>query len=347
MPYRRFQTAFVTCALLITVLAAAAPVAEDVTPTSAGTPTTENPPGEGPTGGDPPSTTGFDTPIPNPLVGVKPLLVVLLEFTDLPHTASVTPTFLRNQVFGARPSLNDFYLEQSYGQYSFSDVGNWAWVTAYNDPGTSADESTRAYWNTAPDPTYRGGTFQRWGLKSLDVAGYDFAPLDVNTDGKVTFGPEVAYLLIDSQVDNARGGAMRGMPDGFTFDGKTIEGVACGVSEDSPWITLYAHELGHQSSWGGPWFLTDYYGIQPQNIGSFSLMGYSGYGNGTRDWAGPIGPHHLDSPSKLKLGWVAPTVVAADGYYNIRDAETNAEMYLLYDAAHGKDEYYLVENRML
>ncbi len=295
-------------------------------------------------GGDPPSPNDFDTPVGTPLLGPKPLLVVLMEFTDVPHAAAVTPAYVQNQIFGPRPSLNDYYLETSYGKYWFTDSGNWAWVTAWNDPATTGDESTRAYWNAFPDPTYAGGTFQRWGLKSLDVAGYNFAPLDVNGDGKIVFGPEAAYLLVDAQVVNARGGATRTMPPGLTLDGKTIEGACAGVSGDSPWITLYAHELGHESSWGS-WFLTDYYGIQPRNIGEFSLMGYSAFSNASGGWQTPIGPVHLDPLSKLKEGWYAPTVVTTDGYYTIPNAELNPSVFVLYDPAHGKQEYFLVENR--
>ncbi len=289
---------------------------------------------------DPPTPSGFDSPIPNPMVGTKPLLVVLMEFTDLAHNAAVTPAFIQGQFFGARPSVNDFYLEQSYGLYSFSDKGHWAWITAYNDPGTSVDEATWAYWSTAPDPTYGGGTFHRWGLKSLDIAGYNFAPLDVDSDGTLEFGPEIAYIIINAAPVAARGGAMRGMPPGLTLDGKTVNGVSCGVPADSPWITLYSHELAHQSSWGH-WFLTDYYGIIPEIVGYFSLMGYSGTGG----WAGPIGPHHLDPLSKLKAGWYTPTVVTTDGFRDIDDAETGPVAFLLHEPAHGKDEYFLVENR--
>jgi len=290
-----------------------------------------------------PSPTGFDTVVVNPQTGTRPLLVVLMEFTDLAHDATLTPAFLRNQVFGPRPSVNDYYLETSYGQFSFSDRGNWAWITAYNDPATPADESTRAYWNTAPDPCCNGGTFQRWGLKSLDIAGFNFAPLDFNTDGKVDFGQEVAYLLIDANTVGAFGGAMRGMPAGLTLDGKTIQGVSCGVSGGTPWITIYAHELAHQTSWGGANFETDYYGIIPEIIGQFTLMGFSGFG--TSPNVSPNGPHHFDPFSKLKLGWYTGTPVTTDGFVSIPNAETTKTAFVLYEPAHGKNEYFMVENR--
>ena len=325
-------TIVVVWALLGALAAAAMPSTNNGgnTPTSAG--------------GDNPKPTDFDTSVSTPLLGPKPLLVVLMEFSDLPHDAAVTPAYVQNEIFGPKPSMNDYYLETSYGKYWFTDSGHWAWVQAWDDPATPGDESTRAYWNAFSDPTYGGGTFQRWGLKSLDMAGFDFAPLDTNGDGKITFGVECAYLLIDAQVANARGGATRTMPPGLVLDGKTVEGLSAGVSGDSPWIVLYAHELSHESSWGG-WFLPDYYAIKPQNIGQFALMGYSAFSNASGGWQTPIGPVQHDPLSKLKEGWYTPTVVATDGFYDIPNAEKNPSAFVLYDPSHGKQEYFMVENR--
>jgi M6 family metalloprotease-like protein len=292
-----------------------------------------------------PDPTGFDTVVGNPQVGTRPLLVILLDFTDLVHDPVLTPTFVRNQIFGPRPSLNDYYLETSYGQFSFSDQGNWAWITAWDDPGTSGDESTIAYWGTPANECCGGGGFMRWALRSLDVAGYNFAPRDTNSDGKISFGQELAYLLIYANAFGNFDGRMRGMPGGLSLDGKSIEGAGCLVASGVPWITLYAHELAHQfsSGGGGAHFLTDYYGILPQNIGQFTLMGFSGFGSSPS--VTPNGPHHLDPYSKLKLGWYPGTVVSADGFVSIPNAETTATAFILHEPAHGKDEYFMVENR--
>lgn len=294
-----------------------------------------------PTSSELPGTTGFDAPV-TPVVGTRPLLVVLMEFSDLP--ADVPADFIENQIFGPRPSMNDFYLETTYGQFGFADYGHFAWVTAWDDPSTTDDESTRSYWDTSGIATHGDGGFQSWGLRSLDAAGFDFAPLDINGDGSIAFGTEVAYLVIDSKPAGSRGGASRCMPS-LTLDGKTTEpggtlgcpfGVSAGVSEDSPWIAIYAHELGHEAL-----DFPDYYAITPQNIGYFSLMGYSGYGA----WEGPIGPHHYDPYLKMKRGWYSPTVIVSDGFYDVPDAETNPAAFILHDPAHGTDEYFIVENR--
>jgi hypothetical protein len=184
----------------------------------------------------PPTPTGFGSTVTDPLIGVRPLLTVLLEYTDLRHPGVVTPSFVQNQIFGPRPSVNDYFLETSYGQFSFSDYGHWAWITAWDDLSTpTVDESTWAYWSSLPDNG--GGTFQRWTLKSLDHAGYDFTTLDFDGDGTLSFGPEIAYLIVGATPPGVRGGAARIMPDGMTLDFKIITGVGSGVPADSPWIT--------------------------------------------------------------------------------------------------------------
>jgi M6 family metalloprotease-like protein len=284
----------------------------------------------------PPPPTGFDSPV-TPQTGVVPLFTVFVEWSDAP--ADITPAFVQNQLFGPRPSLVDYMQEVSYSQFTFSDAGHYTWIDAWDDPMTSGDESSRDFWHTHPDPGYDGGTFISHGLVSLDNAGYNFAPLDFNNDGTIGFGNEVAYLMIDAMdpglASNYRGGGTRGMPP-LSLDGKSTSGKGCTVSEDSPWITLYAHELSHEILG-----TTDYYGITPQPVNAFTLMGLSGVNAGQT----PVGPHHLDSFYKMKFGWMSPTVVTHDGYYDIPDVETNPVAYILHEPAHGKDEYFIVENR--
>ncbi len=284
---------------------------------------------------EPPEKGGFDD-ADNPQHGPRNLLTVLMEYTDLP--TDVPADFIEDQIFGPRPSLNDYYKETSYNDFYFTNKGHFAWITAWDDPGTASDdESTWAYWEAwLPSDPHNGGTLYSWGLKSLDENHiFDFAQFDLNDDGDVDLGKELAVLVILSHEPGNRGGATRGMP-ALTLDGKTVDGAICAVTEDSPWITLYAHELGHQTL-----SLTDYYGIQPQPIGHFTLMGWSGAGG----WNTPIGPPHLDPYSKLKLDWYSGTVVSSDGWYTIHDAETNDEVFILHDPDHGKKEYFMVENR--
>ena len=49
--------------------------------------------------------------------------------------------------------------------------------------------------------------------------------------------------------------------------------------------------------------------------------------------------------SKIQLGWIDPTIVTVNGYYNVSDVETNAEAYIVYDPDYSLTEYFLIENR--
>ncbi|MEE9151553.1 MAG: hypothetical protein V3U20_06955 [Thermoplasmata archaeon] len=284
----------------------------------------------------PPDPTGFDSPI-TPITGGMPLLTVFVEWSDAPP--DITPGFVQTQLFGPRPSLQNYMIETSYFQFTYSDLGHYVWIPAWDNPLTPGDESSRDFWHTFPDPSYYGGIFISHGLTSLDKAGYDFAPLDFDNDGTIEFGHEVAYLMIDAMdpglVSNYRGGGTRPMPP-LSLDGKSTTGSGCTVSEDSPWITLYAHELSHEVLG-----TEDYYGITPQPVDWFTLMGISATGS----WNNPVGPHHLDPYYKMKFGWYSPTVVTQDGYYDIPDTETNPVAFILHDPSHGTDEYFMVENR--
>ena len=50
---------------------------------------------------------------------------------------------------------------------------------------------------------------------------------------------------------------------------------------------------------------------------------------------------------KLHWGWITPTVVSKDGYYDIRRADTTGDAFLLYDPDRGTDDYFLLENRRM
>jgi len=296
---------------------------------------------------DPP---GFDDVITPPDSPIR-LVTILIEFFDQP--SSHTPTFVQNEIFGPRPSMNDYWLETSYGQMQFTDHGHWNWVMAWDNPETSEDESLLSYWDSLYD--LGGGKFRWWGLKSLDEAGFDFSQFDDDPeDGQIHLGDEVAVNMIDSRT--MTGGSSRSISsyndtwhwqpgneavwnpdeDQLTFDGVLFSGsigIAHGgeTGSGNP-AYIYAHELGH-AIFG----FKDLYGSTtlPEKIIEFTLYGDK--------W----GPHHIDPYQKMQVGWLTPTVVQNDGWYLIPDIETNPVAYILHDPSHGTHEYYLVENRWM
>jgi hypothetical protein len=101
----------------------------------------------------PPTPAGFNSPI-TPQTGVVPLLTLFIEWSDGP--GDTPPSFVQNQLFGPRPSLQDYMIETSYWQFTYSDIGHYVWIPAWDNPATTGDESTRTYWESASDPTSKG-----------------------------------------------------------------------------------------------------------------------------------------------------------------------------------------------
>ncbi len=54
---------------------------------------------------------------------------------------------------------------------------------------------------------------------------------------------------------------------------------------------------------------------------------------------------HFDPWTKMKLGWLDPTPVEHSGTKLVHDVETHHVAYILHDPAHGRQEYFIVENR--
>jgi M6 family metalloprotease-like protein len=284
-------------------------------------------------------TYGFELYDP---VGPRPLLIVLLEFSD--QKATHGPQVIRDEMFGPRPSMNDYWKETSYDNFYFIDHGVWKWVPAWNDPATPEDESAQKYWDGLPD--YGAGKFRWWGIQSLyQSEKFDYSGFDTNNDSRIHLGSELSYMIVDSRT--MKGGSDRSLFDDdegridwdvteedlkigdITFTGKGAVTHGGEIASTNPFL-VYAHELAHNA-----FGLRDYYakGVKPESIEMYSLMG------------DPYGPHHLDAYSKYKLGWIQPTIVTADGWYNIPNAEENPSAFILHDPAHGTDEYFLIENR--
>ena len=117
---------------------------------------------------------------------------------------------------------------------------------------------------------------------------------------------------------------------GTVLDGKSITGgnsrVAFGASSVNK-IT-YIHELGHEALGE-----LDHSYV----TGRLDLMGPT---CSSTEWSWDHNAWH-----KLHLGWVVPTVVVKDGYYDVGEWHATGQTYLLYDPDRGTNDYFLVENR--
>ncbi len=248
--------------------------------------------------------------------GVRPLLVMLIEFTGsqpLPHS----PAFYENLIFGpTQPNVVDYYKEVSSNVFTWRKAGVLGPLSLQSSPENWAN------------------------VKKLAVeAGFDFASYDNNHDGKIS-GDELAILVIDTGSDawgvsDAHPGCVR--PMGSLVD--ICAGVAFIGQRTS--LTLAAHELSHLLG------TEDIYGDECLNS-RVSLMSCS-------EGADDLSTYHLDPWHKIQLGWIRPriyrltdsgtcTVLEAVQYGRI-STNPGHQPIILYDPRRGTNEYLLIEFR--
>jgi immune inhibitor A len=251
------------------------------------------------------------------LTGTREILVILVRLTDATPNPSHTTAYYHDRFFATSPpSVSDYYDEVSYGNFTFVPGAVLGWYPS------GYDRYQWAYVDPSPVVVE--------AIQDVD-ADFDFAPYDTDSDGTVT-NEELSIFII---VSGTTGGASHWWTNTpvVTADGVTVEGEFSGAHEDRH-IGSYAHELGHDLG------LPDLYDTDTgltgdsEGIGRYGLMG-----------GGSWTFSHLSAWSKIQLGWITPTILFTSAYHDVRDAETNAEAYVLVDYSHSTEEYFLVENR--
>jgi M6 family metalloprotease-like protein len=233
--------------------------------------------------------------------------------------------------FGDRGSVAAYFDEVSYGAFGFREAFVTPWLVARDDPATAVDESHRDWVHGGGiDVEYPKGA---WVVRQVEAAtafrfrDYDVAP----RDGRVT--PEELAILWVYRGTSGRVRATvpatvpaEGLPGGVM-----IEHLAR-VGDAEPWPTI-AHELAHRYLG-----LADLYvprDLSHPGVGPYSLMCA-----GNRSV-------HLDPWSRMKLGWLTPTVVVADGWTTLGDTGRwpAGSALVLHDPSRSTNEYFIVENR--
>jgi len=256
----------------------------------------------------------------SPVFGERPLLLVLIEFRDQPHTHDVT--YYNLLLWDGIPSVRDYYREVSYEKFTYSKAGILGWY--------KSSYSIKNWQSNLPKMAKEA--FQ----KAANDHSCDFTQFDKNGDNLLTYD-ELSVIIGISGEDYPNYTPSYAYYSGYgvgkikTWDGITLEGKYCIVQEWFDW-SVYAHELGHSLG------LPDLY-----DNPSAEITGNS-YGIGPYDIM-CMGGGHFSAWCKIKLGWIKPTVVTNDGYYEIKDVETHSEAYILRNPSHSESEYFLVENR--
>jgi M6 family metalloprotease-like protein len=279
----------------------------------------------------------------DPTFGRRKAVLILWDPRRPDHPAPARADIQR-LVFGARPSVTDWFQENSGGKLILEPAGILGWHTAdkpaehywdnTNTDDARIDNDSSDYHNRRYGDGWLSGHVEKYAeaIRKADP-DFNFAAYDINYDGKLQ-PSELAILMVIPQRD----------PDGFVRDvvglevpsrELVVDGVA--VQTISEWYTglplnlgTPAHELSHHA-WNAP----DMYFTKPWRFaaGAYSIMDHS------------FRTVHIDPFCRLKLGWLKYAVVDESGEYALHDVETRREVLILYDRRRGPREYYLIENR--
>jgi M6 family metalloprotease-like protein len=259
------------------------------------------------------------------VIGVGSMAVVLIDFPDRPadttqHPSSEYDAIIFSEATYPTGSLNDFFIENSYGLFSVGgDVAGWVRTT---DSYSNYDDNNYGL---------------SWGGGAVAQAAAQLSDLTVD------------YSLFDN--DGPDGVPNSGDDDGFV-DAFTVIHSGLGAEESGSIHDIWSHAsyinyITNDPRYGGGFIHVDRYTMQPEErltaegdtlitgisvicheyghvlglpdfydgsrytwgIGYWGLMGYGAWGAGGNT---PESPAHLCAWSKIDLGWVDPINVTGN-----------------------------------
>lgn len=281
-------------------------------------------------------------PYPFPSTGNRKILVVLVEYPDLRATiAKENFELLLNQPnYNGTGSFRDFFLATSSGKLDLECIV-YGWVMA---------DSGYLYYGRR-NPKY-GEAARQLLLEALkhanDSFNIDFSQFDSDGDGFVD-GVILMHAGLGAEEQSAPNAndyiwSFRStLPTNQrpTYDGVQVSAYGMfpekrynGGAYSMVGIGVAAHEFGHLLD------LPDLYSTQNNNEGSgnFSLMAGGPWLNNERT------PCLNDAWSRIRMGWVTPTVITDTALYTLPYAVVDSDMVFRINTAVA-NEYYLLENR--
>jgi M6 family metalloprotease-like protein len=275
----------------------------------------------------------LSTPVSDvkPVIGTRRIVAILWD-PQRPTDPAPTKNAVENLLFGPRPSVADYFLENSGGRMKLESAGVLGWY--------AAALPASYYWGPA-DPGDSNGDgwinphVQKWAeaIRDADLQ-FNFAAYDTNGDGFLS--PDELGILIVIPQNNPFGTMRWAVGREVPLQDLIVDGVKIGYIAEAyigapPSLGLVAHELSHLLLGAGDMYFNFY---QPYAAGPYSIMDQS-----------PSNPGHLDPLYKARLGWLTPHIVRSNGWYQLGDIETRQEALILYDPLRGGQEYFVVENR--
>jgi M6 family metalloprotease-like protein len=317
-----------------------------------------------------------------PFSGVKPVLenrklLAILWDPRRPAHPAPSKDAVKKLLFGSKPSVCDYFRENSGGRFTIESAGVLGWYLA--------DEPASHYWGPAdqedlPEDRNRNGKIDPGedlnqngvldgpnGVLEPDEDTNGNGKLDSDLDGdgwihghteKWAEAVGKADPVFDfAKYDRNRDGVLR--PDEL--------GILIVIPQKSPFGTVRP-VVGKEYPKREPLVVdgvvipevSEAYIGSPPHLGlaahelshlflkaaDMYFKGFFPYAAGDYSlmdahWRHP----HLDPFHKLRLGWLRPKVVTASGMYRIRAVETHHEVTILCDPLRGDGEYFVLENR--
>lgn len=238
-------------------------------------------------------------------------------------------------------SLNDFFLENSYGTTNVTGgIAGEAWHMSSH---------TYSYYY---DGYYMLSSGYQMAMDAVALvdATVDFQQYDLDNDNHID-GVFIVHAGPGGEdtgdVNDCWSHAIPyfnyATNDGVIIDGATnvpeINLVTPSLDTTLCCIGVMCHELGHIVG------LPDLYdgSRNTWGVGYWSLMGYGAWGAGGNT---PWSPSHADSWCKTEVGWLTPTPITSNTYsLKIVDMETHPVAYRVWRNGAINDTFFILENR--
>lgn len=299
----------------------------------------------------------------------RPLLVILVQFTDVPTLLGRDEAWAADRFFGPFPSVADYFDSASFGELNvfparesqgtpndgivaldlsdgrdgedpendIDDDGDG--LMDEDPPGDGDNDGTFDVWADIPSNVARNGVAIRHVDRFVPYADFDTPPAGIGNDELLIVVMRESQSAGDA-FGQSQGVAGEGVLDlhlvgdvpVFTF----LEGgfAASQFTTVTNTITM-AHEILHAGV-----DMVDFYGFA---VGNLDVAAAS---------VGTSEVYFNPSPyNRLHWGWIRPTIVTRDGFYDVDQAHTSGEAFVLYDPFQpGRDpnnpnDYFIVENR--
>ena len=284
------------------------------------------------------------------------LLVIRINFSD--YTFQSSAGIWSAKFFGSSAGqLNHYLSEISYNKFTFDPAEETEGTI--ND-GIVTVTLTKNHPNPGAD-----GAFQQELVDAITLADpyVDFSSFDSSSDQTLVSG-ELQVMFLVAGYESATGASPGVWAHAHCID-SVWEGVSAPVLDgvqvlgcfgngysrfgekhdqsqnNDATIGIIAHELGHST-----FFLPDLYDLDTSSagIGTWGLMDNGSWGYQSGEFPGET-PVHMTAWSKIKVGWVTPTLVSSTAN-GIQLQSTNQSDYnVIKLLTENSGEYFLLENR--